>query len=451
MKRAQSLTLTGAGSKQQLTRGNYQNDKGRLLKAMRCKFTVPINNTTGGALATGLTDAQRQTLLDLFTFWVSYGKDGYLKPFDGQLGSRIHREARFAFGSEIEGYTDTSTGLMRNLPNVTTTNVTFYLPVPLGFLWLLESKDSRLLGMGRSQSKTLQIEVQLSALAIAANIAINGNVTVEMFPQTDSCKGDPWGAVPFYRQNDTANDEIEGPEGLILRISERSAVHASSVLTSINVSVDGESIHEAVSPQDTITEYNDCAYATAAGSLVDRETVLYVIAPGAPGTNLADLPAGKPKVKQVVKNLATFLASYLYLPVITESDIQSMLDVSASSLGRGKELKAASLRIVRGVPGAARLDAFMGSILFDRDDREFEQFPGFAQSPGESTMRLMVPDALRERASRAYKGHMAAGEQKAAAEIVKNLASAVPGAVSGARGFSRGGSKVLDRVSQLFG
>ncbi len=450
MKRAQSLTLTGAGSKQQLTRGNYQNDKGRLLKAMRCKFTVPINNTTGGALASGLSDTQRQALFDLFTFWVSFGKDGYLKPFDGQLGSRIHKEARFAFGSEIEGYTDTTTGLMRNLPSASTTNVTFYLPIPLGFLWMLEASDSRVFGMGRSQSKTLQIEVQLSSLTVAANIAINGNVTIELFPQTESCKGDPWGAVPFWRQNDTSNDEIEGPEGIPLRIVERTAVHASSALTSINVSVDGEVIHEAVSPQDTITEYNDLALATTAGSLVDRETVLYAIGP-APGTSLGDLPAGKPKIKQVVKNLATFLAGYLYLPVITEGDVQSMLDVAASSLGRGKELKAASLRIVRGVKGPSRLDAFLGSILFDRDDREFEQFPGFAQSPGESTARLMVPDALRERAAKMYKGHMAAGESKAAAEVVKNLASAVPGAVPGARGFARGGSKVLDRVSQLFG
>lgn len=447
MKRVHTMQLTGAGSKKSLTRGLLNLDKGKKMTGMRCKFTVPIHNTTGGALATGLSDAQRQVLFGLFTFWLNYGKDGVLKPFDALTMARIHRIARFCLGSEIEGYTDTTTGLMRNLPDAAITNVVFYMFVPTGYLWMLQAADARLFGMGRSQAKTLQLEIQQDGTAIAAGIAIDGNVSVELFPQTESTKGDPVGAVPFWRQNDTANDEVEGPEGLPLLVTERTAIHTASALTSINVKIDDEVIHEAVSPQDTITEYNDVAAATAAGSITDRETVLYAVAPGAA---LAELPTGKPTVKQVVKNLATFLAGYLYLPVIEQKDVKGILQVATSVTGRGKELKAAGLRVVRGARGPNRLDAVLGFVLLDRDDREWEEFPGWALAPGESEPRLQVPDGLRARLKRVVDGHKGEGENKAASEVVKQLAAAVPGAVTSARGFAKGGSDVLNRIAQLF-
>lgn len=450
MKRIHTMQLTGAGSRQALIRGNYQNDKGKLLKAVRAKFTVPIANATGGNLASGLSDARKQLLLSKFRFWVNYGKDGIHKPFDGVDGARMHREARFAFGSEIEGYSDSTTGLTRSMDNGLTTSAVFYLPIPLGFLWMLEARDARLFGMGRSQSKTLQIEIQQDSATIDTGLTIDGNVQVELLPHVESCKGDPWGAVPHYRQTDSSNDEVEGPEGLPLRISERTAVHASSSLTSFNLQIDDEVIHEAISPQDSIVEYNDLALATSAGSLTDRETVLYAVGPTA-GANLADLPAGKPKFRQVVKNLSTIQLSWLFLPIIGQSDVQSALTVAASSLGRGKELKAASLRVTRGAQLPDRLESVLGFILLDRDDREFEQVPGLTQSPGESEPRLLVPENLRERALKQFQGHKAAGEDKAAAQVVKSIASAVPGAVPSARGFSRGASPILDRVSSLFG
>lgn len=444
MKRVHTISFTaGAGARGQLTRGNLNLDKGKVMKAMRCKFTVPLNNTSGGAVT--LSDAEKQALLADFLFAVSYGPDGKFKPFDNVDGARIHREARFAFGSEIEGYTDTSTGLQRSLPNSATTNVVFYMPIPLGWLWFLEPSDSRLLGMGRTQSKSVQVEISMTSTAVRAGVVASGTVQIELFPQTESCKGDPWGAVPYWRQNDTANDEIEGPEGLPLRIVERTAVHASSSLTSINVKVDGEIIHETINPQDSITEYNDLALATASGSLTDRETVLYAVGPS-PGATLADLPTGKPYVKQVVKNLSTFAAGYLYLPTISADDVKAALQYATSS-SRPKELKASSLRVVRGGRGGNRLDSMLGFILLDRDDREFEQFPGLVLAPGESEPRIQVPDGLADRVKRTVAAHDAAGESKAAAEVVKQLASAVPGAVSSARGLGKGGSPIFERIA----
>lgn len=450
MKRIQTLTLAGAGARQQVTRGNFSLDKGKLLKALRLKVTVPVKNTTGGTIS-GLTDAQKQTLFGLFRNWVSYGKDGAQRPFEAIDWARMHREARFAFGSEIEGYTDSTTGLGRTIANNATQNMTFYMLIPLGYLWFLPARDARLFGMGRSQVSTLQLEVQLDTLTIATNIVIDvpaSNVTIEVYPQVESCKGDVWGAVPFYRQNDTSNDEIEGPEGLPLRISERSQVHASSQLTSVNVRIDDEVIHEAMSPQDTITEYNDLALATAAGSLVDRETILYAVGPS-PGANLSDLPTGRPRVKQVVKNIATMQMSYLYLPTQDTEDVKSALEVA--SRFRGKELKAASQRFVRGGQAPARIDAVLGAIMLDRDDKEFEQAPGFARGPGETDARLLVPDSIAALAKSRVAQHKAAGENKQAADVAKQLAALVPGAIPGARGFSRGGSAVLNTVAASIG
>jgi hypothetical protein len=449
MKRALTLVLTGANSKQQLTRGNLNLDKGKKAMGVYLKMTVPIANATGGALASGLSDARRQLLFAAFTLWANYGRDGRHKPFEGLDLRRIHRLARFCLGSEIEGYSDTSTGLARNLPDAATTNVVFYMFVPLGFLWMLQPQEARLFGMGRSQAKSLQLEIQQTTTAIDTGITIGGNVTVEVIPATESTKGDPWGAVPHWAQNDTTNDEIEGPEGLPLLVTERTAVHASSSLTSINVKIDEEVIHEAMSPQDTIVQYNDQAFATSAGSLTDRETVLYAVGPSAAGT-LADLPTGKPSIKQVVKNLSTFLAGYFYLPTITDNDVeQALLFVTQES--RKKEVKATAIRAVRGGKAPARVDASLGFIVLDKDDSEWEQVPGFAMKPGESKMRLVVPEALRIRAQKTLQAHRAEGESKAAEKVVEALAAAVPGSVPGARGFSRGGSAVLERVAQALG
>lgn len=447
MKRVHTISfVAGAGARGQMTRGQLSLDKGKCMRALRCKFTIPINNTTGGPVT--LSDAQKQTLFGLFLAAISYGKDGKHKPFDNIDLARLHRCARFAFGSEIEGYTDATTGLARSLPNAATTNVVVYMLVPLGYLWFLENRDSRLFGMGRSQAKSLQVEISMTGVTIAANLAVSGTVQIELFPQTESVKGDPWGAVPYWRQNDTTADEIEGPDGLPLLVTERTAVHASSSLTSLNVMVDGEVIHEAMNPQDMITEYNDFALATAAGSLVDRETVLYAVGPS-PGGSLADLPTGKVKVKQVVKNLATFLAGYYYLPIIDAGDVKDALDFSTKQGLRNKELKATSLRVARGAGGPNRLDAVMGFILFDREDREWEQFPGLALGPGESEPRLVLPDGLRERVQKTYNMHKAANELKAGDEVIKQLAAAVPGAVPSGRGIGKGSSPVFDRVAQL--
>lgn len=445
MKRIHTIELTGAGSRKTMTRGSVlELDKGRKMSGMRLKFTVPVNNTTGGAVA--LSDAQKQALLDQLSFWVNYGSSGQHKAFEAEPGSRMHREARFAYGSEIEGYTDTVTGLQRSLPNTATTNVTFYLPIPLGKLWFLPPEAQRLFGMGRSQARTLQIEIALNGLAIAANLAINGTVTAQFFPETESCKGDPWGAVPHFRKFDSTSDTVSLTEGVPLRIVERTNVHASSALTNFGLKIGEEVIHESVSPQDTITEYNDNAYANAAGSLVDRETILYALAPG---LDLRELPAGSPQFRQYTKDMSTVQLAQLFLPVLEKGDIEDALAFAVSAGARKKELKAVTIAAARGIALPERLAPVLGVVFFDTQDGEWERFGGLKRAPGDASASVVIPEGLRDRAQKLFKLHDAANEKKAAESVVKAVTATIPGGVPSLTGFGAGASPFIDRVRGL--
>lgn len=443
MKRLQNLSFTGANQKQQITRNTIDIPKGRILKNLRCKFTIPLANSSGGAVV--LTDAQKQTLLDLFSFSLNFGKDGMRKSIDQQVGSRVHRFSRYCLQTEIEKYTDSTNGLSTSLPNSATTSVIAYVNVPVSLASVLEL--NRLTGMGRTQARSAQLEIQLgSSLTVLTGVVISGTVSVDVFPDTKPCKGDVYGAVPFFRTSDTSADEIESPEeGIPLLAGERTAVHASSTLTSVNVSIDQELIHEAVGPADIITEQNDNMLQSSAGMISDRITILFQVQPG---DSLRDLSTGKVKVKQVVKNLSTFLGEWYFLPRITEDEVTAALQHATQS-ARNKQLKAISQGKVRGVMLADRLEACMGFQLVDRDDREFEQFPGMVLSPGESTPVLMIPDSVRARATSGVAALNASGEQKAADKVQREIAAAVPGAVPSTRGFARGSSPVLAKISQL--
>lgn len=445
MKRLVTLNFPAVG-KQTVRRGELDLEKGRKMVGIRLKTVAPINVASGGPIT--LSDAQKQVFLDLWTFWLSYGKDGSRKPIDGLPGSLVHRLARFCYGSEIEGYTDTTTGLQRSLPNAATTNVTFYFLLPTGKAWFLPPADQRLLGCGRTQARSMQLDVQLNSLGpILANVNISGNVSMDVLQDTEPCDGDPWSAMVHLKKSDTSADQIESPEeGIHLLASERSTVHASTTMTSVSVAIDDMRIHEAISPADIITEYNDNAFATAAGSLTDRETVLFAVGPSA-GANLNDLARGTLKVRQVVKNLAQYQGSFYFIPRVTRDEVEGALKYAVTD-SRKVQVKAVSLGKAAGRQLPDGIEACIGFNLYDREDRQFEQFPGQTMAPGMSSMELLVPDSITDRGRKAVAGYLANKEAKAAEKLIRELTAAIPGSIPSCRGFSEGGSPELLAMSQ---
>lgn len=447
MKKQVTLSLASTNANAKLTRGQLDIPKGKQMVGLRLKFTVPVANTSGGTLNPLLTDAQRQTLLGLFTCTLSYGKAGAHKPFSAITLDKVGWEARRAYGSEIEGYADTSTGMAQSAANSTTPNVVFYAVIPTGRMWWLNRRG--FWGMGRSQTKTVELELKRgSTNTIASGIAISGTVTVDVSPDLQSCKGDRWCWVPEYVEQDESDKTVRMPDGLPLAIMERTAAHASSTLSNISVYIGDEEVHDQVTPAELLTEVSDSATMPSAALLTDRETLLYT--PYPEGFRLEDLPTGAPRIVQNVKDLTTFKAALLYIPVKTQTEVQTEIENIASNLRR-KTVHCVSLADVEGgarIPDTLR--PFIGFTILDEDDADFERFPGYTCTPG-GKAEIRVPNAVLQRAVALHAQLKAANNGKAAEEVIRQVSNAVPGAVASSAGYAKGNSSdVHARVRGFF-
>ena len=444
MRKITQLLLDAVGAQRELLQGAIKIPKGKKLVGLLLKTTFPVANTSGGALT--LTDAQRQTLLNCLQFDVKYGKEKGFQPYIAQGGARLQREYRYAFGSELELYADTVTGLANEVANGATESCAVYQGVPLGRMWMLPEKDRMVFGMGRSQAATLEVTVRRISNVIAAGLAISGDVTLDVFPVLESCKGDRWGIVPEYREHDRTEDEVELEESLPLRISERTAAtHAASALTRVSVRIDDEVILDQMNPQDSIVPYNDVPNVPAAASLTDRETILYRLQPG---DQMERLPTGRPLIRQDTKDLATIKLAYLRVPIYGSDKLNAEME-GVTETTRKKELKGVSQSAFDGVKLPQRLKPFEGFVLVDRDDREYEQLPGIRVLPGQRAS-LHIPASIEAAAKSQFNAHKAAGEPKSAENVAKQLAAMVPGAVPSGRGFNNGSSGLLARVRSFF-
>lgn len=444
MRKIDSLSLASDNATQTLLRGKVELPRGKKMVGLWAKTTFPVANATGGTLSTGLTDAQRQTTLACLKWTVRYGAKSQRAPFANVDGARLHREARFALGSELEGYADTTTGFARSMANSATTNAIVWQYIPLGRLWWLPEAP---LGMGRSQALSLSVEVRRVSSAIDTNITLSGAVSVDFFPDERPAKGDRWAPVPEYMEDDTTAKSYVFPDGLPLRVSERTAVHASSALTSFSVYIDDEPLRRQLSAAEALIQYNDSANVPSAASLADREVLLYV--PPYPQP-LATIPSGRVRFEQDTKDLATAKLSLLYLPIISYEELAGEYAWAVANV-RNKAIRAVSLAAHdRLLDLPARLHAFLGAALVDEDDREWEEIAGVAVAPGKAA-DIVVPGGVLDRARALYSHHKGRGEAKAAARIVDELALQVPGAVQSGRGFRRGSSEVRARISAFFG
>jgi hypothetical protein len=446
MKRIHTLQI-GSGSQDTLRQGQFVPPKGKLLKGMICKIFFPMKNATGGAVV--MTDAQKQLLLNNLEFNVWFGVAKHRQPFKSERGVRVHREARFAYDSEIEGYTDATTGLSKSLPNAATTQVVLYLPIPLGRMQGLLPEERKLFGMGRSQCRTLEIEVKRVADNFGtANLDIDPaqNLSIQLYPDYDSCQGDVHGLVPHWVRRAETNDEITFSEdGLVLRLSELSAIQSASVLTNFDVSVDEEKSADGLAIAEITRMLNDDDAVSSAGLLTDRETVLYQARYDDP---LRFRPTGNTKFRQNVKDLATAQLGMLYVPYDSETQVKSEVQGVADKI-REKTILAtnAFLQVALSLP--KRVQGLPFWQHFDQDDSEFERAPGWTATPGQTEPVLTVPKSFAEIARSKAKLHDVNDEKKAANNVAKEAATLVPGSIKGGRGTREGFSPIINRISQL--
>ncbi len=448
MRKTKVLTLTAGATNQKLERGDLEIDKGKLLVGLRLMVSLSLANSSGGSIT--LSDAQRQALFDLLSFDLNVGDSGkYQKPFISVLGSRLHRQARKAFWTELEGYTDSSTGLARALPNSATTAVQFDLLIPLGAQAGLVGVPKAFWGVGRSQAKLIELLVRKSADSFGVSgLVISGNVNIDVVPVERSVKGDRVSVLPVYEEKDEADKTTVGPEGLHLDVCERTAVHASSASTSLTLSIDGETMFEQMRPSETVRELLDSPDLPSIALPTDRETVLYLATNRE--TPFDKLPTGRVIVFQNAKDLATFKAGFTYVPILETSAVKALIAECAAQ--RKKPVLAVSLAAVEGIKVPKRLMPFVPFVLFDKDDAEFGRLPGLlCTKPGDAnSIEEFVPPELATSMARARADFSARGLGAAAENVTEQVAALIPGAVQSARGFARGGSDILAKVKARY-
>jgi len=439
MKKFSTLTLTGPSTSAKAERGKIEIEKGFKSPGLKLKVTVALANASGGNVT--LTDAQKQALFAQLQFDLTYGKNGQHKPYMNVDFRVLNHLARLCYGSEIEGYSDSTTGLAQEIANSATDVMVFYPTIPLGKGWFFKRLQDAM-GMGRSQLRTLELTLRRTATAaIATGVTISGNITVELIPDLVPCEGDHWYTCPAYLEVDETDKTTKLPAGLALLIAERTAVHASSSLTNVSLKFDQQIWHDQVSPAEIATEFLDVHDLPSTALLTDRWTVLYMLTGRTP---MEHLPSGEVRITQNVKDLATFKAAYVYIPIVADEAVASDVEHVATSL-REKTVRAS---VMNASDFPNRLAPFLGYRLLDTDDKEYERSAGKQSAPGGVAFNA-IPNGLKLAAKAQAALHSSNNEARAADDVAKRVASQVPGAVQSARGFAYGNTTpVLASVRQ---
>jgi hypothetical protein len=446
MKKLSTLTLTGQGTQDLLEKGKLVIEKGRVMQAIRCLMTVSIANASGTSRA--LTDAEKQGFLDGYSLKLAYGRNGRRKPYNMLTFTRMQKIARFLMGSEWEGYANTVYGLSKSLTNSATTQVQLYVTIPTGRLWHLNGLR-RLFGVGRTQAKTMQLEVFRKSDVLPTGFTVSGNVTLDIIPDDYSKKGpEQWTYLPEWHETDETDRVAYLPPGGVLLAVERTTPLASSTLTDIAVRVGKEEQYTNMSAVTAYTQYLDLPNVPAESDISDRETVLYQVTSD---MQLRDWLSGRFELEQITKTLGTTKLAGLIMPVPEDNEVREDVQDAAGKNGRNKTLKAINAATFYGLEDGKlphSLYPYMPMVLVDVDDKEFQQYPGMVSEDGRPS-EAFVPDTLLGSARGAYATFMANREEKNAADIIKQLALAVPGCVQDVYGLSRAGSQVLTAVAAL--
>lgn len=440
MKRLASLSLAGDAGTASTQPGTFSLPSNRKIRGVRLVSRVPINNTTGGALT--LTDAQKQTLLSLVRVNLRYGVRG--QPVLGVAGTdlrRVDELARFAIGSEMEGYSNAVTGLARTLPAGAVTTVNFHEVIPTGKLWFLPPSEDRI-GIGPTQSRSLILDVTRTGVtAVGTGLSIAGQtITVDVFADDDASKGDMFAFPPTWTEAQSSDLNVTTDDGLHLLVTERTTPHAASALTNVSISVDGDVLVDQMSLQDSIARYNDAPTLPSIASVADRETLILAT----PNTvRLADLTTGRVTITQNGGMQVTpFLLGDYYMRVRARAELDAEL-INVANV-RGRKVKLVSLVAVEpALSVSERLMPFLPMYVVDEDDAAYGALPGLECVPN-GQPRVVVPPMALQQAAAVRSRTGATGDL-----VARSIAARIPGAVQSGAGFSRGISDVLPQVRAM--
>jgi hypothetical protein len=441
MKKGVNYVLTGDNTSCQFKRNEF--NVPAYTNAVAARFKVRLSLTKSGGDA-ALTAAQRRTLLEGFDLTLQYGYNGQHQPFSKVSWNKLRNLTRYGLGSEMEGFSDSATGLARTIAS-TATEVTFYLRVPFTALGWQDGQKTALWGVGPTQAKTMVFDFRRLAPTLPSGFALTGNVTLDIIPDVVPSKYDRWSYLPhYYELTETSRIAATMPPGFYALIFDRNAVHASNNYSDVGLTIDGLECYDKVDLDEVITRYRDPqAYFPAEADLSDEYTLIWAIPPG---VLLQELPTGKPVFTQFTQNVTTMLLSLWYYPIIPDSAIEQ--DVKEASTLRGEQVHAIGAAEPLGYGSFPKSMRFaLPFIIVSAKEREAEQYPALVAAPKSSQTAVYLPPTPLASAAVRKAVREKNGEPIAAEAEVQTLAITVPGAVQSTRGLTTG-SRVLDTVRQ---
>ncbi|HYI00568.1 hypothetical protein [Hyalangium sp.] len=441
MKAISSFTWSNVGARDKLERGKLIVEKGKVLAGILCKFTVPLANASGGAVA--MTDTQRQAFLSGWRMTLNYGKGNKRKPYNSMLFTRLQRISRFLIGQDWEGYASTTTGLARSLPDSATTAVTFWALVPTSLMWHHKG-IAKVMAVGRTQAATMELEMVREADTLPTGVTVSGNVTATLYPQTVSQPHDHFFYLPEWYEVDETDKVAKGPTGLHLYTAEETAILTSTTLTNIELRIGREVIYTGIDPNSAYIPTLQLTNVPSEADVSDRETVLYQ---WTQDREFQDLPVGRVEVDQITKNLATFKLRGLYLPIPDDNEVRADVQEASGKKGRNKPLKAINAAVVMGMDWPETHHAYAGFVLVDGQTAEFSRFPGLVGEGDTAAVDPYIPASVVDNSRELIAQYALKGEVFNAEGVRRRVALAVPAAIQDVEGFAQRGSVVLDQVS----
>jgi hypothetical protein len=437
-KKGVSKTLTSDGTTCQFERGTFMVPDFQNAAAALFKVRVSLTKSGGDA---ALTAAQRKTFLSGFDLTLTYGRNQQHQPYSKVNWNVLRNLARFGLGSEIEGFTDSATGLARTIAS-TATEVTFYLRVPFTALGWQDGQKTDFWGVGPTQAKTMVFEFRRNTLTLPTNFAVSGAVTLDIVPETLPSKYDRWTYIPHYIElSETNRIAPTLPPGMYALLFDRTGAHSSTAYTDVGLRMDALVLYDKCSLLEVIARYRDSrTYFPAEADLTDEYELLWAVPPG---IQLANIPVGKPVFEQFTQSRATMLLSAWFYPIVPEVAMDD--DIAEMAMLRGGQVHVINGAEPLGFKDAKKDQrAFMPLIIVGEMEREADEYPNKRAKPG-GVVETYVPQTVAA-ITKARAEMRAENREYAAAEHeVQNTALQVPGAQQYTRGVKQG-SRQLDLV-----
>jgi hypothetical protein len=431
MRLGNTLTFAGTGTLA-FNAGDIVVNRKKKCPMLALKCVIPIKNSTGGSAA--LTFAQVLSFFAGFLLTMTYGTQGR-QPYVGTDFGTLLQIARDQVGDYWPGANDTN-NMTATVGNGATKSATVYVQIPTGYRWK-DGDTQQLGGIGPYQASTMQLAVQWASTTLPASWSINGNITMQLVYLEVDSDGEAWDFIPEYRQQQSAQSQIDGADGLTLVAFEKTAAASGSALTNVTVSVEGAEypFHDQVAAADILAEYQADPELPTAAQFSDTYTPL--ISYNTRRKEREYVP-GKPHFRQNgAIQLTPWVVGQLYRPAVSEAEVAAEVTAAAKALKR--EVRAVYLADRQKLEVPEWFKPFTQLVLDTGPEADARGLPSL-RATEHSPAQAFIPSTTAAIEQKRGEVFRSANNGPAIAHQIHTVAARIPGGLSNPAGSRKDGN-----------